>query len=223
MKSELQVIKDSIINNYAARTNKSKEEIGQLMSAETWYTGEEAVENGFCDRLMFGEISAEQEIENSGHYVVNRVEMNFDNYKKLCNITTKNKEVTMENFENAKDLKAAYPELCAEIEKSAKDEERKRIAAIEEATLPGYESMARDAKFTKLSSAENFAFDILRAEKRKGEQYVNDTDADVKDSHVNDVGVGASEETENMSRKINDFSVLDSVLPTRNDGGLFRS
>lgn len=229
MKSELQVIKDSIINNYAARTNKAKEEIGQLMSAETWYTGEEAVENGFCDRLMFGEISAEQEIENSGHYVVNRVEMNFDNYnipdkvKKLCNITTKNKEVTMENFENAKDLKAAYPELCAEIEKSAKDEERKRIEAIEEATLPGYESMARDAKFTKLSSAENFALDILRAEKRKGEQYVNDTDADVKDSHVNDVGAGSSKETENMSRTRNDFSALDSVLPKRNDGGLFRS
>lgn len=247
LKSELQVVKDSIINSYITRTGKSKEEIGQLMSNETWYTGEEAVENGFCDKIMFEDVSAEQEVENSGHYVVNHVSMNFDNYnipdkvKKLCKTSKNNKEVNMSKLANTtsingtevmasavssspisvKDLKDSFPALCAEIENAARAEERKRIQAIDEATLPGYESIAKDAKYTKLSSVENFALDILKAEKYRGKQYVIDTAADAKDSHVNDVGVVNA--VENMTKGRNDLSVLDSVLPKRKDGGLFRA
>ena len=41
------------------------------MSDETWWTGDEAVENGFCDELMFEE--AQTVIENAGRIIVNSV------------------------------------------------------------------------------------------------------------------------------------------------------
>lgn len=53
MADELKVIKQSIVNTYASKTGKKTEDIEQLMSNETWWTGDIAVENGFCDELMF--------------------------------------------------------------------------------------------------------------------------------------------------------------------------
>lgn len=65
--SMLKKIKQGIINAYAKKTGKSKTEISDLMTQETWYTGDEAVENGFCDELMFEELdnSHSQNIENA--------------------------------------------------------------------------------------------------------------------------------------------------------------
>ena len=44
-------IDDSIAAEYAKRTGKSVDEINAWMQAETWFTAEEAVENGFADRI----------------------------------------------------------------------------------------------------------------------------------------------------------------------------
>jgi len=54
-KNELITAKNCIINAYAMKTGKTKDEISALMTAETWYTGEEVVEAGFCDKVLFSE------------------------------------------------------------------------------------------------------------------------------------------------------------------------
>lgn len=51
MAETLTIIKDGIMNAYAGRTGKSKEEISKMMDDETWMTGEDAVRLGFADRL----------------------------------------------------------------------------------------------------------------------------------------------------------------------------
>ena len=43
---------DRIVGKYAARTKQSEKKIREWMSAETWFVGEEAVKNGFADRVV---------------------------------------------------------------------------------------------------------------------------------------------------------------------------
>lgn len=44
---------------YVAKTGKSKEEVLALMAKETWLTAEQAVQEGFVDRVMFTQSQAE--------------------------------------------------------------------------------------------------------------------------------------------------------------------
>jgi ATP-dependent protease ClpP protease subunit len=55
IKNMLEKVKQGLVSVYVDKTGKSKEKIAELMKAETWYTGDEAVEAGFCDELMFEE------------------------------------------------------------------------------------------------------------------------------------------------------------------------
>lgn len=45
----------SIANAYTAKTGKDMDDLLALMNEETWFTAEEAVEQGFCDEVMFTE------------------------------------------------------------------------------------------------------------------------------------------------------------------------
>jgi len=48
----LDTVSGTIRETYAARTKRSIDEIKAWMEAETWFTGKEAVENGFADRMV---------------------------------------------------------------------------------------------------------------------------------------------------------------------------
>lgn len=52
MADVLDKVKGSLTAIYARRTGKTDEEIGALLDAETWMTGEEAVAAGFADTLL---------------------------------------------------------------------------------------------------------------------------------------------------------------------------
>ncbi len=41
-----------LVNDYARRTGRSADEITAWMDAETWFTADEAVDNGFADRVV---------------------------------------------------------------------------------------------------------------------------------------------------------------------------
>ena len=47
----LEKIETAIVDDYAAKTGKSKDEIITLMDAETWFTAQEALDNGFIDTI----------------------------------------------------------------------------------------------------------------------------------------------------------------------------
>jgi ATP-dependent protease ClpP protease subunit len=48
----LRQINSTIVDTYAARTGASKTQLNAWMVAETWFTGPDAVKNGFADSLM---------------------------------------------------------------------------------------------------------------------------------------------------------------------------
>lgn len=235
MANELEVIKQSIVNTYAMKTCRKPEDIEQLMSNETWWTGETAVENGFCDELMFEEASTV--VENSSKIVVNSIPLDVSCYKTLPkqllnsphnpgnlinNSATvaqnqrpaqkEEKSMAAENnttITTVEALKTAYPDLVATIRNEAIAEERARIKAIEDGALDGFEDIVSDAKFENPISAEAMALKIVAEQKKQGGAYLANRNADAESSGANGVQ-GAAGET--GADKVNPFDAAIDKL-----------
>ena len=219
MAEELKVIKQSIVNTYAMKSGRDMQDIEQLMSVETWWTGEDAVSNGFCDEIMFDDVSTA--VENSSHVVVNSVSLDVSSYKtrprSLFNspknpgcftntsaAKTQKKEeqnmATNESITTVEALTAEYPDLVAKIVSNAKEEERARIKDIKETAINGFEDIVEDAMFEHPVSAAEVALKIVNEQKKQGGTYLANRDADVTDSNAGNVGAAAKQtgqETEN--------------------------
>lgn len=227
LSEELAVIKQSIINGYALKTGKDVTEISELMSEETWYDGKQAVENGFCDEVMFGQVQTE--VENTSRVVVNSVPFNLERYPKIpiallnsrpthggsfANISDTQKQEGVENnmeIKTVNELRAAYPELTAQVANTATAAERKRIQDIEGVSLPGFEGVISKAKFEAPISAADVAMNIVAEQKKQGATYLAGVEKDTTDSGVN--GVAASGH-EGANDKANPFdAAIDKVLP----------
>lgn len=219
MAEELKVIKQSIVNTYAMKSGRDTQDIEQLMSVETWWTGEDAVSNGFCDEIMFDDVSTA--VENSSHVVVNSVSLDVSSYKTLPRslfnspknpgcftntsaAKTQKKEeqnmTTNESITTVEALTAEYPDLVAKIVSNAKEEERARIKDIKETAINGFEDIVEDAMFEHPVSAAEVALKIVNEQKKQGGTYLANRDADVTDSNAGNVGAAAKQtgqETEN--------------------------
>lgn len=75
---ELETIKQSIVNCYMTVSDKSEDEIKSLMTDETWYTGQEAVEAGFCTAVMFTEVQTE--VEDAEKVIVNSIPISISGF-----------------------------------------------------------------------------------------------------------------------------------------------
>lgn len=68
---------------YVAKTGKSKEDILALMAEETWFTAEQAVQEGFIDRIMFAETQAgSQPLRLAASYGADLLPQNVIEYAK---------------------------------------------------------------------------------------------------------------------------------------------
>lgn len=210
--NELKVIKQSIVNGYAMKTGKDAEEIAAIMAAETWYDGKQAVEAGFCDKIMFEE--ANTTVEDTAKVIVNSVPLDITRFPNLpvsllnrctthtqggfTDITKQNEpkrsEENMNGIKDIKtidDLKAAFPDLIKQIEDAATDAERKRIQDIEGVALAGFEAIVNEAKFTKPVAAGDVAKAIVAEQKKQGATFIANRDDDANKSGAGDVGAGA--------------------------------
>lgn len=215
MTEELKVVKQSIVNAYVLKTGKDAAEVAAIMAAESWFDGKQAVDAGFCDKLMFED--AETTVENAAKIVVNSVSLDLNRYPNmpisLLNRTTarahggfsnkptinepKRSEENMDGIKDIKtvaDLKAAFPDLTKQIEEAATAAERKRIQDIEDVAIAGYETIVADAKFKNPIAAGDVAKAILAEQKKQGGKYIQDRDDDARASGAGDVGTGGQRE-----------------------------
>ncbi len=184
----LDKIRDSLVSVYAARTGKTSEELIELLDAETWMSAEEAVEMGFADEV-------EDEIQVTAGIagtiaVVNGVSMDISKYTnipdlqafKVPKIPTSNNRITNnpgqeENRMDLETIKNDYPELYNQIKNEGKDEgiqsERDRIKAIDDLSMVGYEDIINKAKYESGITAEFVALEIVKADKQRSENYLN--------------------------------------------------
>ena len=238
--AELDVIKQSIVNGYTLKTGKSAEEIAAIMSAETWYDGKQAVDAGFCDKLMFED--AQTTVENMGKVVVNSVSMNLDRFPNFTvsllnrltastsggfsNTTTtpkitvkERKKMGPENKEikTPADLKAAFPDLVKQIEDAATATataaERKRIQDIEGVALAGFEKIVNAAKFDNPVSAGEVATQIVAEQKKQAAGYITDRNADALNSGAGDVGTGKIEGAAGGGGQSEIDAAIDRLFP----------
>ena len=204
---ELETIKQSIVNCYMTVSDKSEEEIKSLMTDETWFTGQEAVEAGFCTAVMFTEVQTE--VEDAEKVIVNSIPISISGFHTVPKglLGYANSHNNKPNAENSKEdkkmtleeLKKNHPEVANAYKNeimagmggtdqtAAVDAERARIKAIDEITLPGFEDMANKAKYEEHVSAEAFAMQIVAAQKKAGKSFLNDREDDINDSGVKDV------------------------------------
>lgn len=208
--SALDTIRENIVTLYAKKTGREKDEVAAWMDATSWWTGQQAKDNGFIDELV-GE-AENPVVENRGGVLfVNSVSMSlpFDKAPQFVQNCTaaspaasgfvntppaeqpenKNchKEVTnmAEEIKTVDDLRAAYPALVDQIEQAAANNattaERQRIRDIEEMAMPGSEQITDEAKFTKPMSASDYAVAVVKDAKSKGASYLASAAADAAD------------------------------------------
>lgn len=215
MTEEIKVVKQSIVNAYTLKTGKDAAEVAAIMAAESWFDGKQAVDAGFCDKLMFEE--AETTLENAAKIIVNSVSLDLNRYPNMPisllnrltapasggfsnTPTPKNTEKERKNMPEIKDiktvdgLKAAFPDLTKQIEDAATAAERQRIQDIEDVALPGFENIVNEAKFTKPIAAGDVAKAIVAEQRKQGGKYIQDRDDDAKKSGAGKAGGGGHHE-----------------------------
>lgn len=231
LQKELEVVKASIINAYEMKTGRTKEEIAEIMEGTTWLLGQEAVDEGFADRTMFGEVA---DIKNDNKsIVVNGLEFSQERYGKIphkvlnhchpsdgdININNNGKskgEKKKMEIKTVEELRNAYPELVASVEKDSRETERVRIKEIENMAPTGFDEIINKAKFEEPMAAGEVAVLILSEQKQKGKNYINKRDKDAKASGVDEVGAAIEDidSEEEKDEKENKFTnAIDKVFP----------
>jgi ATP-dependent protease ClpP protease subunit len=223
--NELEVCKSCITNAYLTKSGKTKDEIAELMDAETWYTGEQAVDEGFCDEVLFTEDGGKPEITDATrHERMPKALLNGDTPPKDMPTPPKNrKEQEAMEIKTMQELQAAYPALVKEAEDNAAKQERTRIRDIEERTLEGFEELAKSAKYDKPQTAADFAMSLIAQFKKQGSDYLNSRGDDAEDSRVNEVPDAPLNPDRSFGRKggkaADDIDKAIEALPDESKGG----
>lgn len=223
----LDKIKSGIVNAYVSKTGIDKKEIEKLMTAETWFTGDEAVEKGFADELLFDESdNADDET------IVNGIKMNFaaftnvpETIKKAFNVknisnNNQNPKVKGDNemeFKNAAELMAAFPDFVNEITNNAKEEatkaERERLQAIDELAGKVDGEMLNKAKYETFEDAQTVAYNAMKEGKFVNTTVLNALEEDAQTANgVNGTANDGftNEDTAEKEMKA-EFDVIDKI------------
>lgn len=146
----LNKVKDTLVFAYKEKTKKTEEEISDLMAAETWMTGEEAVEMGFADTLE-GEVYVAASMvpeKDKTLMVFNGVTVDINRYKngdavrdRLQNLVHKKGEDVMTLEQILNKLSEEEQNLIkAELAKTAAPDAESEVLKNEVATLKATEA-----------------------------------------------------------------------------------
>ena len=200
---------NAAIGVYAERSGKTKEECKNLMSGETWLTGQEAVDAGLADEVI-DSIPVTMRLSHDRNYLISNgvrfstagmncipqsipvsksdlpVEHNQrDNANK--NLTGGKESMEIKTVE---ELKAAFPELTTQIESAAKESGRAEGVSSERNRLQGIEAIenaiadkeiVKNAKYgEKPMNAADLALVAMQKEAEIRNSVLNKIDNDSK-------------------------------------------
>ncbi len=211
-------VKKSIVTAYMERLDKTEDEINQLMDEESWYVGQEAVDAGFCDSVIETDfqnsaVTNQFMVDGVSYSFKNYMEkfVPDDIRKKVQALsgfpqkgtgTFLNKQNTIQKGNGKMDdenkaipiisdeagLKAAYPDLCAQIAAKAVFEERERLKDIDAIANGIPEEMVLKAKYDDPISAADLAYAQLKANSEAGQKFLNQMVDEMQDSGAGEVG-----------------------------------
>ena len=211
----LAAIKNNIVSMYAKKSGNTEDECAKWMDETSWWTSTEAKEKGFVDEvdddaedsivenrngiLFVNSIDMNTPFNETPNFVRSRVAENSAARPENMNPAEKPErndhgEVTdmdIKDIKTVDDLRKARPDLVASIENEATTAERTRIQEIENATLPGAEDQANEAKFTKPVDSASFAKAVIASMKAKQQEqsknYLKNAKAAAENSNANSI------------------------------------
>ncbi len=222
-------VKQSIIESYRTKYDKTEEELNDLMNNEEWMTGRDAVNLGYADELLFQEVAFEMK---NGAVFVNNVTTNqttiYNNkqYKNFpINLLDKTAPADFINKNNNKkgisdemeiksvdDLRKAYPDYVNQIISDAMNqavtEERNRLQEIDKLSGGVPEEMLNKAKYEEPISSKDLAYQVMVANNSIGQQTFNNMKDDLNGSGADGVGADEPEKTkeEKQKAKVNNLA-----------------
>jgi ATP-dependent protease ClpP protease subunit len=109
---------------------------------------------------------------------------------------TNNNQKEAKKIMNLEELRAAYPDLVAQIENNAKEEgrkeERQRIKDIEAISNNIDSALVNKAKFDEPMNAEKLAFEALKNDGQKGKEYLENVKTEAQNSGTQNVVAAAN-------------------------------
>lgn len=231
----------AIVNVYAEAMGVSYEEARHFIDGETWLTGQEAVDKGLADEVID---SGEEYEEEEGLFdrFMKRVQavygapaVNTATPAAVPPIANKNTEDNTGGseemaFNSIEELKSAYPEYVAQIEKAARESvqnqsaeaERARIRAIEEIEASiADKKLVNDAKYGENPmTAEQLALKAMQAQAKIGANMLNSMAEDFEASNAGDVSAEPSgvEETEE-EKELAEAKDMINIYKNMKNGG----
>lgn len=237
----LTAVKQSIIEVYKAKTNLSDEELSEMMDQETWFSGEKAVENGFCDELLTYEVT----IQNNGEYLfVNSVNCgNVDRFKNLPsdfkivngampeppNLTPKGVEDKSKpenkggntKIMDLEELKQQHPDLFNQIKNEGREEgilaERERFKDLDEIGNVVDQTLLFKAKYEEPKDAATLSLEAMKLENKQKNDYKKDSQDDYNNSGVDGIGVPGTSPSNDESKAKKSQGVSNVVDFMNND------
>ncbi len=209
--NSLNAVKRSIISAYLSRIDKTEEELSALMDNETWYTGEEAVNEGIIDGIFeFDKKDEALNYVNDEFAVFNNLSFDIGKFKnfpkeKIRNIkdikdikekafdepffNIKKQKCNSEEGKNMtiEEIKEKYPDVYDEIGKEAVLLERERLKAIDEIAESLPKDMVEKAKYVDVVSAQQLAYKAIVLNKQLAKEAVSDRALDNLEANVKDV------------------------------------
>lgn len=212
----------AVVAVYAEAMGVSLDEAKNFVNGETWLTGEEAVKKGLADEVIEDESTAENSIVQK---VMARMGAAYkaqfpETAMPAALPSFANKKQTGGNedmsFKNVEELRAAHPDLVAQIENAAKngaqeagtEAERKRIQGIEaiENTIADKDLINKAKYGENPMTAEQLALAALQAQAQIGANMLNSIDDDAKAS-----GAAGVEATPNGGESGEEPSIEDAA------------
>lgn len=207
------VMTQTIVDQYAKKTGGDKEQIAQWMNAHSWWTAEQAKEKGFIDEIVDGNQTSWNVENRNGMLFVNSVSMcPFDDAPSAvrdqavpADIKGPAKPPEKENggndsmeIKNVDELRQQCPDLVNQIENDAMErarrEERERLSAIDTIASVVPQSMVNEAKYgEKPMTAQELTFKAAVEAQKNGQKWLKNADDDAEGSGVNGVAGAAAD------------------------------
>lgn len=174
----LDVVKESIINAYES-TGKSREELSDMMNAETYMDADQTVQEGFATEILpISEKAAEDKrpivASAARKAIVAYAEADVTNLRKIIKGENAKMEKKVE-IKNVADLKNQYTDLCEQIKNDAIKAERSRMQALD-ALADGSDQVAQIINHAKETgqTAEDVQFFVDTAKAANAKTVVFD-------------------------------------------------
>ncbi|WP_165921261.1 head maturation protease, ClpP-related [Paenibacillus albiflavus] len=210
----LDTVRSSLVNIYVSKTGLSNEEVIALLDAETWMTAQETVDAGFAHEVA-QEVKVAACLRDNKTAIFNGVTMDWSKFINPPDLPTEqkpaarlpvaprieppkpqNKNQGGQKIMNLEELKAQHPEIYAAAVKDGVNQERSRMKALDELSIPGHAATIAKAKYETGASAEQTAVAILNVENTRRKTMAQKMQDDSDESNMEDVDPEDSEDND---------------------------